>query len=687
MRLRGRSVRAGRRVWASVLALLAFATTSAQAAESKSRIRYAEPLVLQSAAIPATTKMQRSGQPARITFDAFGRRFDLELEPNDRLLHRLPAGRRAELPPHDLYRGRLAGLPGSWVRLTRLPDGLYGAIWDGSELYSIVPAHAAAAFMGGATPPTSDQALIYRASDVDVLVGAGFCTVLDARGGIGKPMTAGDQFKALLRELPRHASAAAAVAALELEVAMIGDFEFFSAETDPMGELLARVNIVDGIFSEQVGVKIAPTEIKVFEDPADPFTTSAPGLLLDEVGSYRVATPAIAAAGLAHLVTGRDLSGSVVGIAYIAGVCEAAFGVSLSEQFFDPFTSALIAAHEFGHNLGAPHDAETESPCRTTPPDFLMNPSINGSDRFSQCSLDQMAPVIAASSCIRQRGYVDVGLALTETRYDGHTRTPIRVAFDVVNHGTAAAESTGVSIALDSDLVATTVSVEGGSCAAGPGNVTCQMANIVPGARRRIEIDVTGSRVGAYFSSISAAATGDLNPDNDAAGFEVNLAAATEASITAQQGPITVVSGNEFEVSSLIRVDGIRPLRNASVETSATSLTLLSGTVENGNCDVQSALIVCNLSDIPPGATRRMALRLRANQAGTFTTSIQLFADEDGDTGDNSASVTIDVDAAPSPPPPPSSGGGGGGSLDWLSLMLGALGLSVRRRRRIAGSA
>jgi len=290
---------------APLLIFLALAASAGQASEPKSRIRYAEPIQIQASNLPGSAGIQSARTPALLRFDAYGRRFELELESNDRLLRRLSSARRAELPPHDLYRGRLTGLPGSWVRLTRLPDGIYGAVWDGSEFYSLAPAHTLGEFMGGATPATSDQPLIHRASDVDMLGGPRFCAVFDPTGGSGKPITGLDQYKSLLRELPRNATTAA-VATLELEVAMIADFEFFSAEVDPASALLNRLNVVDGIFSEQVGVAITATELKVFDDPADPFTTSDAGTLLDQVGRYRKVTPAIAATGLAHLVTGRS---------------------------------------------------------------------------------------------------------------------------------------------------------------------------------------------------------------------------------------------------------------------------------------------------------------------------------------------------------------------------------------------
>ena len=54
----------------------------------------------------------------RAEFDAYGRRFSLRLESNDRVLARLPAQRKADFASIHLLRGELAGVPGSWVRLT-----------------------------------------------------------------------------------------------------------------------------------------------------------------------------------------------------------------------------------------------------------------------------------------------------------------------------------------------------------------------------------------------------------------------------------------------------------------------------------------------------------------------------------------------------------------------------------------
>ena len=683
----------GRCMCAPLLIILALAAPISEGSEPKSRIRYAEPVQVQASRLPGSAGIQSAGTPALLSFDAYGRRFVLELESNERLLRGLPATRRAELPPHDIYRGKLVGLPGSWVRLTRLPDGIYGAIWDGSEFYSIAPAHTLAEFMGSGTATTSDKPLIYRASDVDMPGGPRFCAVLDPTGGSGKPITGLDQYKGLLRELPQRATAAA-VATLELEVAMIADFEFFSAEVDPAGALLSRLNVVDGIFSEQVGVAITASELKVFDDPADPFTTSDAGTLLDQVGRYRVATPAIAATGLAHLVTGRnltrrnaqnDLDDSIIGIAYLFGVCEAEIGVSVSERL-DPFSSALVAAHEFGHNFGAPHDGEAGSPCQAAGLSFLMSPRLNDSSTFSQCSRNQMAPVIAESSCIRTRQYVDLAVEMTVTDYAGHTRIPEAIQFDVVNTGTRTADGAIASIDLDHSLTPTSISAEGGSCTVESGDIGCQLGNIPAGARRRVRFDVTAAGPGSTSSSITVAIDGDVDQGNNQGAFVLIVAALGNASVAMSPASRTVRVGETFE-SPGITVRALEQTEAVRVRITVPPELIIEGVAQHaGPCSVSNGTVDCDFGDMQFADQRDTFMSLRATQAGSFTIAAEVIPLDDSDPSDNSATVTIDVDPAAQPPrqEPPTSSGGGGGAIDWTCLLLGALAVGLRRKRRPA---
>ncbi len=510
-----------------------------------------------------------------------------------------------------------------------------------AEFYSIVPAHAAAEFMGGVTPLTSDQSLIYRASDVDLLGGPEFCTVLDGGRSSDKATTGLEQYKALIRELPRRAATSEAVATRELEVAVIADFEFFSAEADPADALLDRLNVVDGIFSEQVGVAIAPIEVKVFDTPADPFTAAAAPELLDEVGRYRVATPTVASAGLAHLVTGRDLIGNTVGIAYLFGVCLAEIGVSVSERL-DLLTSALVMAHEFGHNFGAPHDGDPDHDCRSTPPDFLMAPTVNNSRQFSQCSLDQMAPVVAEASCLRLRQYVDVAVELEQSTYAGHTRTPLPVQFDVANIGTRAADNIVAEIDLPFSVTPSSISAEGGTCTVSAEDVSCRFGSIARGERRRVRFDVTASVPGDRSVIVLVTADEDVDTNSNRRSIALQIRAAADASLVAEppQAP-TVLSGSEFEISYRVDAEGIQPLDRVAVHTTATGHLILAATADSGKCTVRDAIADCDLGGMAAGSSRRVTLRLRARDAGRRRISHTLAASPDDNSSNDRATHDV----------------------------------------------
>src|SRR6185436_6187026 len=97
-----------------------------------------------------------------------------------------------------------------------------------------------------------------------------------------------------------------------------------------------------------------------------------------------------------HLMTGKNLDGDTIGIAFVDALCDEHSGVSLSDSELGTFFSALVMAHEVGHNFGARHDG-VPGVCAATPQDFLMAPVINGSTAFSACSLNSMAASIAAA--------------------------------------------------------------------------------------------------------------------------------------------------------------------------------------------------------------------------------------------------------------------------------------------------
>lgn len=331
-----------------------------------------------------------STQATTLSFAAFDQQFVLLLEPNDRLIAALPQAQKEALQHVlKLYRGRLAAVEGSWVRLTQRGEALSGMIWDGAELYIIDSSDEVAASLSHGSVPGPAHPIIYRLSDT---------TASHAGCALDPSAQPVHDYRALVEELQQLLPDLAA-ATQQLNLAIVADTQFVQSNPgSPEAAVITRMNVVDGIFSEQVGVHLNIAEIRLLQNNGT-LLSMDPGTLLNQLSTF-AASPGFRNPGLAHLFTGRDLNGSVIGIAYLSSLCSARFGVGLSEVRGGGTAGALIVAHELGHNFGAPHDNQGGSPCASTPGTFLMNPFINGSDTFSQCSLTQIRPNVQNAACI-----------------------------------------------------------------------------------------------------------------------------------------------------------------------------------------------------------------------------------------------------------------------------------------------
>src|SRR5690606_17468638 len=132
------------------------------------------------------------------SFVAFGRQFDVELERNDRLVRGLPEERRARVRDVELYSGRLAGLPESWVRVARQGNDVSGVIFDGTTLYGVETQSRVAAHI--VSPGASDAGLaIYRWQDT---TGTLRDEVIDPGGAVAAPSSDAERLALLSSPLP-----------------------------------------------------------------------------------------------------------------------------------------------------------------------------------------------------------------------------------------------------------------------------------------------------------------------------------------------------------------------------------------------------------------------------------------------------------------------------------------------------
>jgi uncharacterized repeat protein (TIGR01451 family) len=460
-------------------------------------------LSIEAPAVNGDRKLVGAG-PVAMKFDALGRSFELELAPNSRLLEAVGGSSAGGATP---YRGQIAGKPDSWVRITMIDGMPTGLIWDGSELLAVERPDDNLA--------GSDAPIVYRLADAVIAAGSMTC-------GGGKPITtASAAYEELVSELNISKSLAAG-AVSEINMGAIGDFEFFSRYgAGSRDQIIARLNNVDGIFSREVSVQITvpPGAVEIFEDSNDPFTAVNAGDLLDELALYRRDNAIQNANGLTHLWTGKNVisdsgSASTVGIAFNGTLCSRQFGAALSEGRDSPTFDSLIAAHEIGHNFGAPHDAMPGA-CQSAPPTFLMATTINGNDEFSQCSKDQMADNIAEAErdgCITPLPVVDMRINLNEpdpTVLLGNLAT---LTFDITNAGALQATNVVADFTVPSNISLLSAAASVGNCTTGAGSVNCDFGDVGGSSTVTVmltsdTVDVGTGRIDANVGSDTVAAS------------------------------------------------------------------------------------------------------------------------------------------------------------------------------------
>ncbi len=618
----------GRKFAAALLAL-----AGAALAQAQPHISFAEPVALQ-----ATS--------GRSEFEAYGRRFAVELASNDRLLSKLPATRKAEFSDIRMYRGNLADRPGSWVRLIAHDGVVRGVIWDGAEMYAVT--HYAEIADALTTPLNvgAAQTVLYRLADAYGTLPEGFCG-LDAVAG-ESPMDDGEQYKRMVGEL-RAQTAQAAALGDQIEISLIADGDFDIRTGGGVilnAEVLYRYNIVEGIFAEQVGVLILATDIRTTTGANDPFTSTNPQTLLNQLSSYRSATPAVRARGLAHLITGKTLDGAVAGIAAIDALCSVAQGVSLSMGLTNGgvsggFASALIMAHEVGHNFGARHDSET-----TCNPGAYLMASAPLSGEFSSCSLATMAQSIALArgACITPALYSDTSVDPFGNDIQAETEIPLHIPVTVRSTGTQVALNPTVTI-VGTGLTIVSVSGALSTCIVAGNTANCTYTDIPINGTRELVIRVRAATVGDHILSVTADAANDAFDWNNEYRAGVETRSSIDAAIAMQVSATPVFIGDTLHVTADITPARSRGLTGSVVTLNITGVTPTAYTTSSGSCTLSAGRVVCELADVPPGGNAHIDVTATATSPGErfFVGSVQTPQDDNFD--NNNVNVPIRLQA------------------------------------------
>jgi hypothetical protein len=646
----------------------ALAGTAFAAEPGDVQILYFEPLHL--GASPST--QQKGTNSRELQFDAFGRRFVVPLQANEKLSPLLQS--KAGIAPVELYKGQINGVSGSWARIAIADGQLRGMLWDGSELYVIDPASELSDSLPADVPVSANTTAIFRLKDVLMKSGAASCGTDSAAVEIDK---GSESYDSLLNEL-KGASAImqAAGATRRLEVSALGDMLFvnrYGTETRARSEILLRLNNVDGIFSSQLGVEIHVPTVDIGDALSETTSSSS---LLDELSNLRKRSPNLYSHGLTHLFTGRDLDGETVGLAYMDSLCNQRYGAGLSEaRRFSWWIESLIAAHEIGHNFGAPHDGEANKACASTPDNqFLMSTRVSGSHQFSDCSLDIARRRVATSSCIRSLPPANIAVEPDL----GVSRHAVGRDFDwnvtVSNLGGLTTTNGRAEIALPPTIAIREAFVVGGSCLSGAGAITCQLGQIAGGSSATINLVLRSDVLGTNDVAIRVSAGNDsLASDNNGS---ATLSIEDEADLgIGLQAPAAITNGTPFDISLTASNTSDIEARNVIVTLDLPAGVTASAAKLNGaNCTVQGAAITCVLGSLASGATVTGTASLVASTDGNALLQARIAGGYvDPIVGNDTAAATINVTTPGTSRQSTGSGGGGGsfgGTLLWALLAL-----------------
>ena len=629
----------------AILLIAANSFAAGRAADEGSfRVLHHEPVISPGLREPAAL----AGRSIR--FQALGRDFNLRLQENNRLLAGLPENRRTEiLQGMEILRGHLDQVPGSWVRLTRSAGEIRGLIWDGQEMFAVGPGYEVA--LSSPTPAVIQTygPVIFRWADTENL----YRDIVRAHPRL-EELNAERQLGFVTAELREKTMLHGGVDHFRLDIAALGDFEYANAlGSIAESGLIDRVNSVDGIFDSQLGIQINLAELRVFDVAADdPFgttfaATSDASQLIDDVSDYKFGDTLLRPLGIVHLFTGVNLDVNTVGIAFRPGVCDARFGVSLTQAILGPSPNYLVTAHEIGHNFNAPHDGDTSEACGGTPDNtFLMASQFNASTVFSACSIQEILAEVARVSCLTLLGPADMAVSIADTNVSALAGPAFDYALRVDNLGQVAASNVTVTLTVDTGLGIGNIRMPGFSCSAPVSPVVCQAPQLDAGGSATLTVAITGTTPALFNVGAMVNSDNDPDPGNNMQSGVIEILPAADLSVSVMAADAFIRSA----ASTTVTVSAVNNGPQAATDTQlfidlGALLTVTPGQLNPACMTPDGRMLTCLLGTLASGAQQSIIQLVDAAASiGAATVTATISSDlADPDLSDNNGNATVQV--------------------------------------------